>query len=50
MNLAFAWKLGLHIQKTNFGAKKTDSSTLKIFGMVIGEFQVEDKGGRSRFF
>ena len=50
MNPAFARKLGLHIQKTNIGAQKIDGSTLETFGMVIADFQVEDKGGRPRFF
>ena len=38
INPAFARKLGLYIQKTNVGAQKIDSSTLKIFGMVIADF------------
>ena len=42
--------LGLHIQKTNVGAQKIDGFTFKTFGMVIADFQVEDKGGRPRFF
>ena len=50
MNPAFAWKLGLHIRKTNIKDQKIDDSTLKTFGMVIADFQVEDKDGRSRFF
>ena len=50
MSRAFARKLGLYIQKTNVEAKKIDDSTLETFGMVITDFQVEDKGGRPRFF
>ena len=50
MNSALAWKLGLYIQKTNVGAQKIDGSALKIFGIVIADFQVEDKIGRPRFF
>ena len=50
MNLTFAWKLSLYIWKTNVGAQKIDGSTLKTFGMVIADFQVEDKGGRPGFF
>ena len=43
-------KLGLHIQKTNVGAQKIEGSALKIFGMIIADFQVKDKGGKPRFF
>ena len=50
MGPAFAWKLGLHICKTNVGAQKIDGSALKTFGMVITDFQVKDKVGRPRFF
>ena len=50
MNPAFARKLGLHIWKTNIGAQKIDGSTLKTFGMVIANFQVEDQDGKHRFF
>ena len=35
MSPAFAWKLGLHIWKTNVRAQKIDSSALETFGMVI---------------
>ena len=47
---AYAKKLGFKTQKTNVGAQKIDGSTLETFGMVIANFQVEDKGGRPRFF
>ena len=50
MNSAFARKLGIHIRKTNVGAQKINGSTLKTFRMVIADFQVENKGGRLRFF
>ena len=50
MNPAYVGKLGLHIWKTNVRAKKIDGSTFETFGMVIADFQVEDKGGRPRFF
>ena len=50
MNPTFARKLGLHIQKTNVGAQKIDSSALETFKMVIIDFQVEDKSGKPRFF
>ena len=50
INATFAWKLGFHIQKTNIKAQKIDSSALETFEMVIADFQVENKGGRPRFF
>ena len=50
MNPVFVRKLGLHIRKTNVEALKIDDSTLETFRMVIANFQVEDKGGSSRFF
>ena len=50
MSLAFTRKLSLHIRKTNVRAQKIDGSILKTFEMVIADFQIEDKGGRSKFF
>ena len=50
MNLVLARKLGLQIWKTNVGAQKIDGSALETFGMVITSFQVENKGGRPKFF
>ena len=50
MNPAFAWKLGLKSWKTNVGAQKIDGSTLETFEIVIAGFQLEDKGGRPKFF
>ena len=50
MSPAYAKKLGLKTWKTNVGAQKIDGSALETFGMVIADFQVEDKGGRPRFF
>ena len=50
MNPTFAWKLGLHIRKTNVGAQKIDGSALETFEMMIADFQVKDKGNRPRFF
>lgn len=38
------------MQKTNIGVQKIDRSTLKIYGMVIAGFYVQDKLGRPRFF
>ena len=50
MSPAYTKRLGLKTRKTNIGAQKIDGSTLETFGMVIADFQVEDKGGRPRFF
>ena len=50
MSPAYAKKLGLKTWKTNVWAQKIDGSALETFGMVIADFQVEDKGGRPRFF
>ena len=50
MNSVFTRKLGFHIQNTNVRVQKIDSSTLETFGMVITDFQGEDKDGRPRFF
>ena len=50
MSPAYVKRLGLKTRKTNVGAQKIDSSALEIFGIVIADFQVEDKGGRPRFF
>ena len=50
MSPTYAKKLGLKTQKTNVEAQKIDGSALEIFGIVIADFQVEDKGGRLRFF
>ena len=43
-------RLGLRVHCTNVGTQKIDGSTLKIFGMVLASFQVEDKLGRAQFF
>ena len=50
MSSTYVEKLGLKTRKTNVGAQKIDGSALEIFGMVITDFQVEDKSGRPRFF
>ena len=50
MSPAYAKRLGLKTRKTNVGAQKIDGSTLETFGIVIANFQVEDKGGKPRFF
>ena len=50
MSPAYAKRLGLKTRKTNIGTQKIDDSTLGTFGMVIADFQVEDKSGKSKFF
>ena len=50
MTPAYTAKLGLQVQKANIGAQKIDGSTLETFGMVLADFQVEDKLGKVRFF
>ena len=50
MTPAYASRLCLQVHRTDIGAQKIDGSTLKIFGMVLASFQVEDKPGRARFF
>ena len=50
MTPAYSSKLGLWVYRTNVGAQKIDSSTLQTFGMVLANFQVEDKLRKTRFF
>ena len=50
MSPTYSKRLGLKTRKTNVGAQKIDGSALETFEMVIADFQVEDKGGRPRFF
>ena len=50
MSPAYTKRLSLKTQKTNVGAQKIGGSALEIFEMVIADFQVGDKGARSRFF
>ena len=50
INLAFAQKLGIYIQKINIEAWKINSSIFKIFGIVITDFQMKNKNGILRFF
>ena len=50
MSPTYAKRLGLKTRKTYVGAQKIDGSALETFRMVIADFQVEDKGGRPRFF
>ena len=50
MSPAYAERLGLKTWMTNVRAQKIDGSALETFGMVIANFQVENKSGRLRFF
>ena len=50
MTPAYASRLGLRARHTNVGAQKIDGSTLQTFGMVLANFRMEDKLGRTRFF
>ena len=50
MTPAYTSKLGLQVRYTEIGAQKIDGSTLQTFGMVLANFQMEDKLGRTRFF
>ena len=50
MTPAYALRLGLQARHTNVGAQKIDGFTLQTFGMVLADFQVEDKLGKARFF
>ena len=50
MNPTYAKRLGIKTRKINVGAQKIYGSILETFEIVIADFQIEDKGGRSRFF
>ena len=50
MSQAFAYQLGLTIQKTNVGAQKIDGTTLETYGMVVSTLSISDKDRRKRFF
>ena len=50
MSPTYVEMLGLKAWKANVAAQKIDGSALEIFGMVIANFQMEDKGGKSRLF
>ena len=50
MSPVYAKRLGVKTWKTNIGAQKIDGSALKTFGMVIADFQMEDRSGRPKFF
>ena len=50
MNPTYIKKLDLKTWKTNIGAQKIYGSTFETFGMMIADFQVENKGGKPKFF
>ncbi len=50
MALAYSAKLGLKVRPNDVGAQKIDGSIFETFGMVLANFQAEDKLGRARFF
>ena len=50
MSPAYIERLDLKAWKTNVGAQKIDSSALVTFRMVIIDIQMEDKGGKPKFF
>ena len=50
MSPAYAKNLGLKTRKTNDWAQKIDGSAFKTSEMMIADFQIEDKGGRPKFF
>ena len=50
MSQAFAHQLGLKILKTNVGAQKIDSTTLKTYNIVVSTFFILNKNSRERFF
>ena len=43
-------KLGFKIRKTDIETQKIDGSIFDTFEMVLADFQVEDKLGKTRFF
>lgn len=47
---AYGKKLGFQIQKTDIKARKVDGSSLNIFGIVIADFQIQNKLWKARFF
>ena len=50
MTPAYASKLGLRFCHTDVRAQNIDESIFQTFGMVLANFQVEDKLGRIWFF
>lgn len=50
MRLAYISKIDLWVRCTNVRAQKINGSTLKTFGMILANFQVEDKIGQPWYF
>ena len=50
INLNYIWNLGLKIPRINVEAQKIDGSVLETFGIVIADFQIENKANKLRFF
>lgn len=50
MAYVYAINLGLKIRPTNFRVQKIDSSTFKIFGIVVASFRINNKLNQSKFF
>lgn len=50
MQSSFVRRLGLCICKINKNIEKIDGSSLKIYGIVIAYFQVDNKDGKPCFF
>lgn len=50
ITLAYAAKIGLKICFTNLEAQKINDFTLDTFRMVLANFQIKDKLGRTRYF
>lgn len=50
MTLAYAAKLDLKIRPISIRVQKINSSTLQTFGIVLANFQVNNKFGRVCFF
>ena len=50
MSPTYVKKLGLKTWKTNVGVQKINGSILETFGIVIANFQMENKIIRPRFF
>lgn len=46
----YASQLGLKVHPTDIKAQNIDGCTLNIFGMVLANFQVENKLNRAQFF
>ena len=50
MTLAYAAVLGLCVYTTDVRVQKIDRSTLLTHGIVLANFQVENKQKKTRFF